>query len=260
MPLLQHTDDMQWPQWPYILTLEYQGSQLYYFGEAHSFDPNNPQWDEVRLLWKKFLDATQGKLRIVFVEGGLPRLPESCTESEAIKSDGGAGLGEWLARQAGIEVRSPEPPEARERAELEKQFTRDEIQYYYFARVALQWIRLLEPRMPFDTYIQAFLDADRKYANWDGYDFSLEHMQTLHLQFTGKEFDLADEGIFYDQSNPANSKTIGGRLARANSSRDEHIAEQIVSTMKQGVSIFAIYGGGHVVVQEPLLRELLSIK
>lgn len=258
MPLLEHDDSMQWPQWPYVLKLQHREAHLLYFGEAHSNDPHFPQWNEVKKLWAEFLEVTDGTERIVFVEGGLPRLPKGCTESEAIHGDGGAGLGEWLARKAGIPVESPEPPESYERAELEKQFTRDEIQYYYFARVVLQWQRLVEPRMPFDTYIQAFLNADKKYANWEGYDFSLEHMKELHKRFTKIEFDLSDSKVFYDESNPANSKSVGGRVARASTMRDEYIAAQIVSKMKLGTSVFAIYGGGHVVIQEPLLCELLA--
>jgi hypothetical protein len=257
MQAIKYTDNMRWPQWPYVLKLQFRGAHLLYFGEAHSNDPDFPQWQEVKKLWAEFLKATDGTERIMFVEGGLPRLPNGCTESAAIHDNGGAGLGEWLARDAGIPVESPEPPETYERAELEKQFTRDEIQYYYFARVALQWQRLAQPRMQFDQYIQAFLNADKKYADWEGYDFSLEHMKLLHQQFTGKEIDLSDEVIFYDQSNPANSKSVGGMVA-SNTVRDEYIAAQIVSKIKSGTSVFAIYGGGHVVVQEPLLRELLA--
>jgi hypothetical protein len=46
-----------------------------------------------------------------------------------------------LAAQENIKVFSPEPDEAYERSELEKEFPRDAIQYYYFARMVLQWGR-----------------------------------------------------------------------------------------------------------------------
>lgn len=259
MPLLPYSDSMQWPQWPYTLTLESNGVRLYYFGEAHSFDPKIPQWDTLRGYWKDYLGNTEKGRRIVFVEGGTHELPSDQSESAAILSDGGAGLGQWLAKEEGILVRSPEPNEAYERSELEKDFSRDEIQYYYFARVVLQWIRTMEPRMPFDQYIQAFLNADKKYSGWDDYDFSLEHMKLLHEQFTGRTFDPTEKQVFYDQSNPANSSTVGGRVSRGSSQvRDTFIVSEIVSQIKNGVSVFAIYGGSHVVIQEPLLREFFE--
>ncbi len=92
---------------PYKLRIESGPNSLFYLGEAHSFDPDDPQWDEVRSFWEEFLQATKGGKRIAFVEGGKRRI--KATERESIEHDGGMGLITWLAREAGIDTYSPEP-------------------------------------------------------------------------------------------------------------------------------------------------------
>ncbi|MFZ2523299.1 MAG: hypothetical protein WAW92_02830 [Minisyncoccia bacterium] len=47
---------------------------LFYFGANHSRDINNPQYPSLKEYWNKFLDTTNNKNTIIFVEGGLRKL------------------------------------------------------------------------------------------------------------------------------------------------------------------------------------------
>ncbi|MBI3572430.1 hypothetical protein HY091_02795 [Candidatus Kaiserbacteria bacterium] len=242
---------------PYLFQLESGGNRLFYFGENHSFDPDDQQWKAVKSFWQEFLKKTEGRNRIAFVEGG--ERPLSSSEKESIEKNGGMGLLTYLAHQEGIETYSPEPSERKERAELEKQFSREQIQYYYFAQMAYQWERKQDPKPDFDTYMRRALKSDERQSGWSDFDFSLERMRQVHIQLFGTPFDPGKKNFWNKIVNPAMRPTVLNGVARASSRyRDEHIVNEIVKYMKDGHSIFAEYGGTHVVMQEPLLRALLK--
>lgn len=44
---------------PYSLTLKAPEAYLYYFGERHTFDPKDEQWESLKKLWSEFLVRTE---------------------------------------------------------------------------------------------------------------------------------------------------------------------------------------------------------
>lgn len=240
---------------PYTLLLKLGTSFLYYFGERHLFKPVDPQWVKLKEFWKDFIEKTNGQKRIVFIEGRIRPVEEN--EEQAILKYGGMGLVTYLAYQEKIELYSPEPDEKYERSELEKKFTRDMIQYYYyFARVILQWGEQLGKKPDFVEYITQYLDNDKKESGWDEYDFSLDAMKRIHFELFKAPFDEKNTKFFYDVSNPVVIKSEINKVAAASSIiRDEYIVREIQKYINSGYSIFAEYGCTHVVMQEPALRE-----
>lgn len=256
MPLMTYNDYVkQRHSVPYTFILESKGNFIYYFGEAHSFDPEHPQWVGQKDFWNDFVKNTEGKKRIAFIEGG--ERPVSKDEKEAILNHGGMGLVTWLAHEAGIERFSPEPDEKYERDELEKNFTKEEIQYYYFARVVHQWHRK-NPQPNFEEYINRYLEDDKKQSGWTDFDFSIDAMKKIHTDIFHTEFDIHDTDFFYNAGNPTKGLSVVNAVSRASSAiRDEYIVEQICKYVKDGYSIYLQFGCTHAVMQEPLLRELL---
>lgn len=246
----------EWPA-PYILKLKTPTGNLYYFGEEHSFDPKNPQWEKVKSVWQEFLNDPSQK-KIVFVEGGI-RKPRK-TEGESILDEGGMGLISHLAHQAKIEIRSPEPERGEERRALEKEFSRDEIQYYYFARMVYQWMNKIDPKSDFEPYIKDSLAYDRMESGWNDYDFSLDHMKKIHEKILGVPFSLNNDKIFYDAIDPMSEHRIAVNDVSLMSGevRDECIVNTIVEYIKKGYCVFAQFGLSHVIVQESSLRSKLS--
>lgn len=243
---------------PYILKLKRKNGSLYYFGEKHSFDPNFEQWKDAKGLWAEFL-ADPSLKKIALVEGGVRTA--RATEADSVIADGGMGLVAYLAAQAGIETASPEPEDRVERTGLEKEFSRDEIQYYYFARMVHQWLRKAEPRPDFDVYLTRSLEADRRTSGWADYDFSLSHMYAVHKRLFGAPFSLNDKGLFYETTNPVNEKRnrINDVSKRSGELRDEHVVNVIADYLEKGYSVYAQYGHSHVVMQEPWLRERFEV-
>lgn len=241
---------------PYTFTIQSGSSFLYYFGEKHSFNPDDVQWAELKEFWSSFLDKTKDQKRVVFIEGNMPPLEE--TETESVLKHGGRGLVKYLASLDGVETHCPEPGEKVERDELEKQFTRKQIQYYYFAGVVYQWTQNHDPKPDFVEYMKIYEKLDQEVSGWTDFDFSLEGMKKVHAEFFDTPFDHTDSRFFYDIVNPVSIKTFFNTISRISTEiRDTYIVKEIEKYMKEGYSVFIEFGASHAVIQEPLLREIL---
>lgn len=237
---------------------------LYYFGEKHVYDPAHEQFAKVREFWNAFLVETaslggQAKKRIAFIEGGMGA--EFSDETEAILKEGGMGFITYLARKEGIEVYSPEPSPAYERGELEKEFSREEIQYYYFARQVHQWCRLKEPRPDFESYINQYVEMDRVRSGWADFDFSIDGMKKIHTNMFGTSFDENDFDFFTKTVNPIDEGSVINNVSKCSGMiRDEFIVKEIQRYMADGYSIYVQFGSSHAVMQEGVLREIFAVK
>lgn len=242
---------------PYLFVIRSGSKVLYYFGERHSFNPDDKQWITVKDFWRKFCAETADTKRIAFMEGGLRKGNDY--EKKSIMDEGGMGLLAHLAHKEGIAIHSPEPDDVYERNELEKQFLRKEIQLYYFARVVHQWCRKLEPRPDFKKYICQYLERDKKSSKWDDFDFSLESIIRNYEEIFNRPFDKNDKDFLYSVVNPVELRTVINRVSRHSSEiRDEYMVKEIVKYISEGYSVFGQFGASHGVRQEPLLKELLE--
>ncbi len=241
---------------PYLFKIEKDNKHLFYFGEAHSFDPTNLQWVKLKEFWQEFIKVTEGKKRIVFTEGGLRPVEEN--EEKAILEHGGMGLITFLASLENIEVFSPEPSDTFERNELLKSFSKDEVQYEYFARMVYQWGRMQEPKSDFIKYMTGFLEKEKKVSEWTDFDFSIDNMRIIHQKLFGKGFNENDTEFFYSIVDPVKETSVINKIARSSSNiRDIYIVGKIKEYWNEGYSVFIQYGCSHVVMQEPLLKEVL---
>lgn len=258
MPLMTYDEYQKTEhETPYAISLKSSSNFLYYFGERHSFNPKDEQWIEAKKIWLDFLKQTENTKRIVFIEGG--KRPHEIDEEQSILKHGGMGLATYLAQQSKIDTYSPEPDEKYERGELGKEFSREQIQYYYFARVVHQWGRKQNPKPNFEDYITHYLEGDKKESGWSDFDFSLVNMTKIHNDIFQTVFNQNDADFFKSIVSPVVLKTMVNKVSRASSEiRDKFIVKEIQKYITKGYSIFAQYGCSHVVMQEPLIREIFN--
>lgn len=242
---------------PYLLKLQNEKTFLYFFGERHSFNPDDAQWIKLKEFWDEFLLNTNGKKRIVLIEGGMGG--HFSDEKQAILKEGGMGLTTLHARKENIEIHSPEPDYKYERAELEKEFSREEIQFFYFAREVDQWCRYTDPKPDFETYIGRYLLQDQRASQWDDFDFSLESMKRIHTSLFQTEFDQYDRNFWYSIVIPFGQKAVTNKVSvRSGDIRDEYMVKEMERYIKEGYSMFGQFGASHVVRQEPALKGILA--
>lgn len=92
---------------PYKYVINSGDQFLYYFGDNHSSDPDDSQYNELFKFWKEFVIKTEGRQRIVFIEGGLT--PISNTLKEAIRKNSTAGCITYLAKESDMGVSDSKP-------------------------------------------------------------------------------------------------------------------------------------------------------
>lgn len=238
-------------KYPYFYKIKNEKQALYFVGFQHSNNFSSPDFKRLKPIWADFLDE-KNKSKIVLVEGG--NWPLKKTDEEAIKSGGEAGLLTLWAHQNKIDYCSPEPDEMKEITSLLKKFSKDEIMYYYFARLVDQWHRRGKI-VPLKTYIEdKYMTGYKKITNWKDFDFTFENFIKIHNEIHDHAFDSENKECFYDDSNPIFSK-----IAEVSSLfRDKYIVNEIFKNWEKGLSIFVIYGSGHAIGQEYALRELLK--
>jgi hypothetical protein len=255
-PLLYSYEDWKtvYKKIPYCFKIEKNRQYTYYFGANHSHDPKNEQFPILKEFWGDFVEKINDRKSVVFIEGGLRKRIES--EDTAIKEDSEAGLVTFLAHTAGIPAYCPEPDATKERESLLKKFSKEEIQYYYFARVAHAWHRR-NPKPDFEEYIGHYLKQDEADSKWEDFDFSMGNMKMIHKTLFGVDFEN-DEKFSFQNINPATENSVINKVARACSTyRNVHIVSEILKFWKEGKSVFVVFGGAHAILQEPALRELL---
>lgn len=198
---------------------------------AHSYDITHPQFKFIQDKWQGFLEKTKGKNCTVLVEGG--KRPVINDLEEAIRQAAEGGFITSLAAKSGVEITSPEPDEVDEVDSLLKKFSKDQIMFYYFNRLVIQWHNANKP-MGFKAYIQRYLDNYKYILNWKNYDFSIDHFKKMDGQSNAyKEVEAASVKI-----------------------RDDYILKKSFELWESGQNIFIVYGGGHTQNWEKKLRTL----
>jgi hypothetical protein len=241
---------------PYYYEIDGTNQSLCYFGANHSRDISDVQFMKLEEYWELFVTNNEGVDKVVLVESRLRKLWGD--KETAVINDSEAGYITLLASKENVSILCPEPDRKMERDYLLQKYSKDQIQYYYFARIIHVWHRIPEPRESFEDFIK-----DKLYHlsndDWAGYDFSLEHMKVIHKNIFSRDFDENDIDFIKSIVNPMTDKSIINNVARDCSVyRNIHIVYKIIELWNENKSIFVVFGLSHAVLQEPALKHLLK--
>lgn len=228
---------------------------LFYFGANHSRNPADPQYPALRKYWNEFLEATRDRDRIVLVEGRLrPLMKED--EEKAITNGAEGSLITLFAHKTNISVACPDLNDD----ELIKRLpnlNKDEVLLYWFLSWLNNFQKHVDPKPNFEKSAKIWCENQKARKIWEGTEISLPKLKELYKKIIGKDFNEKEN--LNDLVNPNKTKTPINRIARVQSDlRDANIAAEIVRHWNEGRSIFVVFGCGHLIIQEPALRKLLS--
>lgn len=233
--------------YPRFYKLKFNNQVLYTLGVTHSNNPQNLQFKKIEEYWQEFLNDVQAKESIVFVEGGDWPIEKSARK--AITTWGESGYVAYLAHNSKIEWISPEPDRFEEMKQLNKKFSKEDILYYYFIRMALQWSRV-KSDMDLANYtnMQQYIELQ----GWEDCDVSVEHYQQEHIKKYGHELDLDDRpNCLFDH----HYYQVEDESVRI---RDKSILKWIKDYLKLDRNIFLVYGATHTQNLRPTLVKLAS--
>lgn len=242
---------------PYFYTIEFAHQILYYFGAEHTKDPTHPQFKLMEEKWQEFLRKTPATKLVVIVEGNT-NVTEQTTLIEAIKKYGESGAAIFWAKQAHVTSVRPEPSIKDEAEKLLKDFSREEVFYFYTIRGIVSWQRGGE-QTGFDEFIRSNIKRYKDVLCWPGFDFSFELIKNIHRKIFSEEFNLDDKGFIAKIPNPTFDLSIINEIARMSSTiRNISILDYIEGYWQEGHTIFIVYGASHAVMQEPAIKSLVK--
>ncbi len=94
---------------PYVFEAHGCGRELLYFGAHHSEDPADAMFDDLKARFETFTESHPPEDSLVVIEGGVR--PDDADEAAARRS-GEPNFTQYLAREKGYEVVSPEPSDS----------------------------------------------------------------------------------------------------------------------------------------------------
>lgn len=242
---------------PYFYFIKRSKQSLYHFGAKHTRDPHHPQFNLLLEKWQNFLDATTQTKRIVFIEGRAS-VDQITTLEESINNRGETGAAIFLSIQEDIPFYRPEPETKDEVTELLKEFSRDDIFYFYVSRAVGSSLRVLSSENLTKT-LELKIKQYQNELQWNDFDFSLKNFEKIHQKIFNKKIDFDDKDFFIKISNPRLSETKINIITKKTSTfRNNFILSQIEKYWVEGYSIFIVYGASHVVMQEPAIRSLVE--
>ena len=238
------------PNFPYIVKLQIGKGSLLYFGAQHIYDPKNPQTAQIEKLWKEFCPT------VAYHESTGTSL--SKTVDEAVSKSGEPGLVRFLAARDKIPVFSLEPNSNDEVAMMLKTYTPEQVRVFFVLRQVPQFNDRKN-----DQTIEEFMKTFLKNISYisgleNAPPNSIDELDKscLWLSPQLKDWRTAD----HSWSDPVATKAYTNQIARLSSEfRDLYMVKLLIDKVKQGERVFAVVGGSHVVMQEPVLKSASSI-
>lgn len=244
---------------PYFYSIKSSDQFLYYFGSRHTNEPAHPQFEFLQKEWQDFLQKTKisKEKSIVIFEGNVnSNNLVALTPKEVIQKYGESGAIVFWANQEHIPYFRPEPTIEYEAEKLLKEFSKEEIFYFYIIRGIVTWQRTII-RKEFDEYLKANIKRYQDVFNWSNFDFSFDTVKKMHKQIFGKEFDLNDKEYIAKIPSPSFKESRINEIARKSSTiRNIAILDCIEKYWMEGYNIFVVYGANHAVMQEQAIKSL----
>lgn len=241
---------------PYFFTLKKDNTVLFYLGVRHSWNPTDPQFNIIKEKWTEFLKIA--KRPFVVVESLGWKVCEAETETETILKGGEINFMACLCHQSNVPISCFEPNRNSEMNALLQWFPKEQIAYYYFARVVAQWHRLTQ-KPNINSYLLPFLQRDKKASDWDDFEFSIENMKKIHRQFFKTELNFNDVEFFSKIENPTREDNPFKNVVRASGKyRDQTIIDGIKNVWNKGYDLFIVYGEGHASNHKKILYDYQS--
>jgi len=236
---------------PYFFSLIKNNSILFYLGVRHSWNPADKQFNAIKEKWAEFLKIAKNPLVVVESRGW--KIYKTATE--AILNGGEIDFMAYLCHEANIPISYFEPIRGSEMNALLKQFSKEQIEYYYFARTVSQWHRLTQ-KPDINSYLLPFLQRDKKASGWDDFEFSIENMGKTHQQLFKTNLNFDDAEFFKKIENPTREDNPLKEIVRASGKyRDQAIIDGIKNVWNQKHDLFIVYGEGHARSHEKTLQE-----
>lgn len=239
----------QYGKSPFTFEIEKSGQVLFYFGANHSRDSEDHQYKVLRAYWRKFLEKTKEKDRIVLIEGALR--PVANNETEAIEKSSEGGWVTYFANQEGIPVACPDIS-SDDFVKMMPDLDKEQWVLATFLRWFDNFQRSNKPKVSLEEICEIL--KRKEYVG--DVEVTPERLKAIYKEHIGKNFN--EDESQNNLINPNREDAITNKLTRMHSDlREIKIVSEIERYWMEGENIFVAFGSGHLIIQRPALEKLL---
>jgi hypothetical protein len=238
---------------PYFFHIRKGGQILYYLGFDHIYDPKDPSWGVLENYLQDFIDKTDGKKRMVLVEGGEKMLPYN--RKELVKTMGEAYYTWFLAQSAAVQVSSPEPDTVDQLNYLANQFPKDAVITSMFVEQIAIRSNYIKPDSIEDS-LTNYLDHLKGISDWDKNLFDKKNIFENYQEISGVELDYNNLEYIKKETDPYQNINVINEIINAKSQyKDKIILSNMERLWKKGYNIFIVFGKPHSIIHELTIRK-----
>ena len=238
---------------PYTFEVQNGNKAIFYFGVRHSRDPHDAQWNILEEYWERFLTQSAGE-RVALLEGPAGFSLDTLSRDEVIAKFGEAGLLAMWCKAHDIPYQSADLPLEEEFLKLKESFEGDLVTYFIFARSAGAWLR----SGAMGSYDEVITKAVHSTAERiPSASDSLAFYAAMHKKIFERELAESERETLIRAAAPIYHDSVLNDISRASGRvRNEHIVLEIEKQWLTGKSVFVLFGSGHAVIQERVVKEL----
>ncbi len=255
---------------PYVIHLKNNKQEIIFFGTKHSWGPKDAKYQRIEKLFKSLIDSHPKRKIVALIENFVP--PKFLkTPEEMIGSFGESGFVYYIARKANIAVICPEPNPA-ELLEAGALATNDKIGVAAWAFLnAINWMLrknnpLLKEDIKATQSVLTAINESLKISKGKNPEKLLKILTSkinseVKRKILPSSFDnltrakLDSEFIKKLQDPFIKQANISDAGMEVNRARDYFIAQAIIKQIKNGKSVFAVFGINHVVCEKNVVLE-----
>ena len=237
---------------PQVLLLESESKKLLYFGSYHSNEKTDTIFHLIRDEWNRF------EPDFVLHEGGS-NWPIYKDIDSTILISGEPGFIIQLSKEQNVQFASIEAPEEEEYQHLLEKYEFDWVVLMYLCRQIDQQKRLAEANKTTEDEFVRNMDYFLRMLNEKGID--LEENQQKFSYWKAKYQELLKEELVWREFNAKNYYpnfylSQLNEINRASDQfRNEYMVEKIFNQLAISDKVFVVVGGGHLIIQEALIRH-----
>ena len=238
---------------PYFFHIRKGGQILYYLGFEHMYDPKDTSWGVLENYLQDFINQTDGKKRLVLVEGGEKTLPYS--RKEQIKTMGESYYTWFLAQASAIQVSSPEPDTVDQLKHLAQKFPKDLIiTSLYAEQIAIRSNYIKPENM--EASLETYIDYLKRISGWENELFSMQNIHKCYKEVSGIGLDYNNLEYIKKETDPyLEENQINEVINLKSQFKDKIILENIENLWGRGYNLFIVFGKNHSIIHEITMRQ-----
>lgn len=240
------------PIYPYVFKIEKGDKKLLYYGTKHIFNPDDPEFNEIKKQFAEF------KPEIALWEGTVDM---DLSSEESARQKGEAVFLNYLAKQVNIPTKNLDVSMEVDLNFQAEKFSKNAAFAFFCLRQMNTLSRMVDQGQEVNEEkislgLENRIKELKGKSGWSDFDFSLENLKKIFKGLLQENLELDISKWNKEWLGQHYHHSVLNEIFRSSIEfRDIYTVNFIIEQFKNYNRIFALMGGSHVYMQEPALRK-----